>query len=92
MQALLYRARDLQLISASGYESAMKQVSRRGWRRQEPGDLGPPESTALLRRAAELIADAGVELEELADAVELPVERVEGLLGVREVERPVVAI
>ncbi|MTD47722.1 ImmA/IrrE family metallo-endopeptidase [Conexibacter sp. W3-3-2] len=41
LAALLYRGRDLGLLDAAGYTSAMKYLSARGWRRQSP-DPGPP--------------------------------------------------
>jgi Zn-dependent peptidase ImmA (M78 family)/DNA-binding XRE family transcriptional regulator len=90
--ALLYRARDLELMSPSAYQSAMKQMSRRGWRTNEPGDLGPPERPALLRRATELLADHGTDLSQLAVELSVPPELLEELLGVQQVERPLVEV
>jgi Zn-dependent peptidase ImmA (M78 family) len=92
MAAMLYRARDLQIISPSGYESAMKQMSRRGWRVREPGDLGAPERPALLRKAAELLEASGGSIDDLATAVELPVDKVRALLGADEARLPVLSI
>jgi len=81
IQALLYRARDLELLSPSGYESAMKQMSRRGWRVQEPGELGLPERPLLLKKAAELLEESGTSIEDLASAVQLPADKVRELVG-----------
>lgn len=93
LQALLYRARDLELLTRNAYESAMKQMSRRGWRVREPGDLGPPEQPRLLRKAVELLASADVPIEELAAQVALPLEKFEELVGGAGAgERPVVAV
>lgn len=92
MASMLYRARDLGILSPSGYESAMKQMSRRGWRTREPGDLGLPERPALLRKAAELLERSGSSVDDLANAVELPVDKVQALLGTEQASRPVVAI
>jgi Zn-dependent peptidase ImmA (M78 family) len=58
LAALLYRAREEQLISPTTYESAIKYMSRAGWRKVEPGDLGPPERPRLLRRAVRALADS----------------------------------
>jgi Zn-dependent peptidase ImmA (M78 family)/transcriptional regulator with XRE-family HTH domain len=80
--ALLYRARDLELISATTYESAVKYMSRAGWRKTEPGDLGPPERPRLLRRAVEALDAEGISLEDLADEARLPLEVVSEYLTV----------
>lgn len=74
LAALLYRARDLELISATTYESAIKYMSRAGWRKTEPGDLGPPERPRLLRRAVEALDAEGIALEDLADEAQLPLD------------------
>jgi Zn-dependent peptidase ImmA (M78 family)/DNA-binding transcriptional regulator YiaG len=92
LSALLFRARDLGVLSPTAYESAMKHMSRRGWRHREPGDLGPPERPALLRRATELLEEHGVDVHQLGSQAHVPFERVEELLGLRQVERPVVAV
>jgi len=46
--ALLRRSRDLGKMSTSSYQSAMKLISARGWRRTEPVPLGLPEQPHLL--------------------------------------------
>jgi Zn-dependent peptidase ImmA (M78 family)/transcriptional regulator with XRE-family HTH domain len=53
---LLLRARDLAAISDSAYRRAMMEMSRLGWRRNEPGALGDPERPELLGRAMALVA------------------------------------
>ena len=53
---LLLRARDLEVISDAAYRRAMMEMSRRGWRRNEPGPLGEPEQPELLGRAMALVA------------------------------------
>jgi Zn-dependent peptidase ImmA (M78 family) len=92
LAAILYRARELQLLTAAGYEAAVKQMSRRGWRVREPGDIGRPERPALLRKALELMEESGTSVEELADAVELPVETVLGLVDSGQPRRPRVTV
>ena len=85
-----------ELTAVSGdppaYESAMKQMSRRGWRTQEPGHLGPPEQPRLLRQATDLLEESGTSVEEIAGRMGLPVERVEELLGPPSSEHPVVTV
>ena len=39
MQAMIYRARQLDIISWNQYSYMMRQVSKRGWRTNEPGDI-----------------------------------------------------
>lgn len=90
--ALLYRAREVELISPTTYESAMRQMSRRGWRRHEPGDVGPPERPALARKALELLEENGVSREELASEAHLPAGELDRLLGGSETELPMVAV
>lgn len=90
--ALLYRARDLELLTPTAYESAIKQMSRRGWRRQEPGDLGQPEMPALLREAVKLLGEAGIALDHLAAELHLGSGYVAALIGQQEPERPVVTV
>lgn len=72
MQALLYRARTLGVMSESAFRRAMSQVSSFGWRTGEPGDLGAPERPELLRRALDLAAQQGVSMETLQRDVRLP--------------------
>ncbi len=47
--ALVRRAVVLGRMSPSQYQSAMKEISARGWRRVEPVPLGKPESPTALR-------------------------------------------
>jgi Zn-dependent peptidase ImmA (M78 family)/DNA-binding XRE family transcriptional regulator len=48
--ALLMRAKDLEVMSAAAYTTAMKGLSARGWRRSEPIPLGDPEGPELTTR------------------------------------------
>jgi Zn-dependent peptidase ImmA (M78 family) len=92
LAAILYRARELQLVTPLGFEAAMKQISRRGWRVHEPGDIGRPEQPALLRKAFDLLEESGTSVEAIADAVELPVETVLGLATSGQPRRPRVTL
>jgi Zn-dependent peptidase ImmA (M78 family)/DNA-binding XRE family transcriptional regulator len=53
---LLLRSRDLGVISDAAYRRAMMEMSRRGWRLNEPASLGDPEQPELLGRAMALLA------------------------------------
>jgi Zn-dependent peptidase ImmA (M78 family)/transcriptional regulator with XRE-family HTH domain len=57
IQALLYRARELEIMTETTYRNAMAALSARGWRRQEPGSVQLLEQPSLLPRAVELLAD-----------------------------------
>jgi len=50
MQAWVYRARDLGIISERCAANLFKEFSKRGWRRHEPGKAVPPEETGRLKR------------------------------------------
>ncbi|MDO8209649.1 XRE family transcriptional regulator [Conexibacter sp. CPCC 206217] len=50
VQALITRARDLRLISPDQYTRLWKQISARGWRRSEPGNV-PLERPSVLSDA-----------------------------------------
>lgn len=92
--ALLYRARDLEVISPVGYESAVKYMSKKGWRTREPGPSGSPEEPKLLRDALGLLVDNKVDLDALFEDGGLP--SVDQLIALLQVEprqrRPLVAV
>lgn len=50
MMAWVFRARDTGVISSTTAESLFRLFSRRGWRKQEPGDSVPSDAPKLLRR------------------------------------------
>lgn len=67
MAMLVRRMRDLHVITDDDYKRAMIDLSRRGWRRQEPVNLGSPEEPELLARAVEtLSARHGYRIEDMA--------------------------
>lgn len=69
--AILRRSRDLGRMTPEAYTNAMKALSARGWRKNEPGSLRP-EEPALLRRAVEVaITDREVDLDTLAELASL---------------------
>ena len=72
MAAILYRARELELLSQMAYVNAMKYLSRKGWRVREPGTRHSPEEPAMVNEALGLLAQNGVTLEELAEGAHLP--------------------
>ena len=50
MQAIVRRAKDLEIISAGAYEQLSREFSQKGWRRREPGDQIEPERPERMKR------------------------------------------
>lgn len=65
------RARDLELISHERFVSLRKQMTSRGWHRNEPVQV-PPESPLLIRKILDLMAQ-GDSIKARAESVHLPV-------------------
>lgn len=86
--SLLFRAKTLGTMSPERYLDAVKTMSARGWRRQEPEPLGPAESPALLREAISLLDSEGLTTEELAELTSLPTDQVEQILQAAAPTKP----
>lgn len=63
--ALLYRAKELGTLSSTAYESALKYMSRRGWRTREPGPVRSPEEPMLLQKAITTLRQDGTDIDSL---------------------------
>ena len=70
--ALVMRAKVLKVMDERTYGQVWKMLSVRGWRKQEPGHLGPPENPILLKRALGIAADTGVTFSALIERAGLP--------------------
>ena len=81
--ALLYRARELGVMADTTYRRAVTRMSAQGHRSDESafGDLGRPEEPALLRRALELVAQSGLDIDQVADMVGLSTDRVAAIVA-----------
>jgi len=79
--SLIVRAKTLEVMDGRAYSQAWKALSARGWRKREPGDLGPPENPILLQRAVQVVAEAGVTLEEIIQRAGLPEDDIHTILG-----------
>jgi Zn-dependent peptidase ImmA (M78 family)/transcriptional regulator with XRE-family HTH domain len=79
--ALLYRSRALGVIGESAYRRSRARMSSEGWRRDEPGDLGPAEAPTMLQEALDLLRLRGVTLETLAAEARLPLPVVSEIVG-----------
>ncbi|WP_454301703.1 helix-turn-helix domain-containing protein [Salana multivorans] len=72
MQALLFRARRLGVLSDVSYRNAMTTVSARGWRRSEPGQVTVLEQPSLLPKSVELLEGEGIDHAVLAGECRAP--------------------
>jgi len=54
LQALLYRAKELEVLSPDAYQRAQVNLRRKGWQIHEPIDIGSPEEPTLLRQSVEV--------------------------------------
>lgn len=72
MQALLFRARRLGVLSDVSYRNAMTTVSARGWRRSEPGQIKVLEQPSLFPKAVELLEGEGIDQSVLASECRAP--------------------
>jgi Zn-dependent peptidase ImmA (M78 family) len=87
--ALLRRAKDLGVMSEAMYVQGVQTMSARGWRTDEPGDLGAPESPRLLAQA---VAVAGIDAGDLAQTTGWPTELIRPILSASVDRRPQVSI
>lgn len=93
LAALLYRAKDLETMSPTAYETAMKYMASRGWRAREPGRVRRPEAPKLLQKAIIVLEDSGTSLEALASKQNLmPASHLAELLQLAPASRPSVAV
>ena len=88
ISSLLMRAKTLDVLDEQRYVQAMKMMSMRGWRKVEPGDLGPAEIPQLLRRAIAVAADSGVSTQDLIRRAGLPEADVRKIMGETDDNRP----
>jgi Zn-dependent peptidase ImmA (M78 family) len=86
--ALVVRAKTLNVMDDHTYAQAWKTLSVRGWRKREPGDIGPPENPVLLHRAVGVAAESGVAFNDLIRRAGLPENDVRVILEHNNGERP----
>ncbi|SUO90551.1 helix-turn-helix domain-containing protein [Streptococcus uberis] len=59
--SMVYRAKDLNLLTSKQYTRLQKRMSAKGWRREEPEDASIPASRPVLaKQAYNLLTDAGL--------------------------------
>ena len=59
IQAMLYRANDLKVISNNQFQYLMRQVSQRGWRKKEPGDFPHTLNDNIFKMSIDLLLENG---------------------------------
>lgn len=57
IQAMLYRAQQLGLLTPNQYQYLMRQVSKNGWRKQEPDDVPYALNESIFQGAIDLLFD-----------------------------------
>lgn len=85
ISALLRRANTLEVMTDSVYTQAMRTMSARGWRTEEPGVFGTPETPRMLAQASQL---ADVDAQALSDETGWPTEMIESVLSASTDSRP----
>lgn len=84
--ALLYRARTLGTLDRTRYETAVKMMSRQGWRKREPGYIGQPERPALLSKAVAKLYEGGFTTDDLLALTQLSEVRLNAVIGAESAE------
>ena len=60
MQAMIYRAWKLDIITANQFQYLMRQISKKGWRTHEPGDHKGQLNSTIFQGAIDVLYDEGV--------------------------------
>ena len=90
MQAMMYRTRQLDIISANQFQYMMRTVSKNGWRTKEPGDVPGQLKDTIFQGAIDLLFDGGyLSVHELMRefnhyGIILSQSDLENLMGLRE--------
>ena len=69
MQAMMYRARQLNIITGNQFSYMMRQVSKNGWRKKEPGDVPGNLNSTIFQAALDSLFEG-----EYLDSHELRVQ------------------
>lgn len=93
VQALLRRGKDLGVYSDPSYRRSYQQLGARGWRTNEPGDVGPAEQPELLGRAVAMMDTRyGDGVAFLAERTGLPLTDLSRLLSMAIADRPMLTL
>jgi hypothetical protein len=92
LQAIVYRARELDLLNSAEYRRLNKQIAARGWKTEEP-DEPPREEPELLEEALlTLETEQGIHPSDVAETLSWHGPTLEQVTGVDIDEPNVVAI
>jgi len=85
IQAMIYRCKDLGIFDEDQITNLYKQISFRKWRTKEPlDDEIPLEQPTLLRRAAELVVNAGKKLsDQIVTEIQVSADFLAAICGVK---------
>ncbi len=89
IQAMLYRASDLNIISSNQFQYLMRQVSSKGWRKKEPGDLPFYLNDNIFQGAVDLLLENGYSKNDIVDifknsSISLFSDEIEKLLDLKK--------
>lgn len=85
LQALIRRAKDLEIISLRQYRYLFEQLGSRGWRLREPSNLALPiEKPRAFRKMAELLYGRPIDVGKFADAMALSPAFLRGILAAHD--------
>ena len=90
IQAMMYRARQLGCMSGNQFQYMMRQVSKRGWRKAEPGDSPYMLGDNIFQGAVDLLLDEKILTAEgirrlfASYGVNLYTDEIESLLHIRK--------
>ena len=90
MQAMMYRARQLEVITGNQFSYMMRQVSKHGWRKHEPGDVPGCLNSTIFQGALDILFDGGyldsheLRLEFAKYGIVLSDKDMEDLMGLEE--------
>lgn len=59
MQAMMYRARQLGIITVNQFQYMMRIISKNGWRKKEPGDVPGRIRDTIFQGAIDVLFDGG---------------------------------
>lgn len=57
---MMYRARQLNIITSNQYQYMMRQISKNGWRIEEPGDEPGQLNESIFQGAIDLLFDNNI--------------------------------
>jgi len=89
MQAMMYRARQLEIITANQFQYMMRTVSAKGWRTREPGDTPGTLNSTIFQGAVDVLFEGDyLNAKEMMQAfhdygIYLSQDDLEGIMGLK---------